>query len=1637
MEKELEYSKLSLVLFFITFLFFTNIIVAQKTSTGSTDWNVASTWSPAGVPGPLEAVIIRPGDIVTVNTTPINAVASLYFNNTDTALSGITVALGSTLTVTGAVALLNSSTTFTNASISGLGTLLCGSLNVGVPTVTSTVNNLKNTLTISISTLTVSGDITSNNDDPGGKSSQPVWNINSPCNLSANSIIFSHTGSASAGQTLSNFNVGANVTVTLAAAVPIVVDYNINNFRSSMITVAVDPTSTFNFCGTSVPPTSISNSGGTTHSNLSITYGLTNTGNGITLTSGAGTNSPTTPVTIPMLNITFATTGATGATFSGLPLGVIGTWASGAVTISGTPTTVGVYNYTVTTIAAGGCAQKSASGTITTYVCPTFSLLSTTSSSVNVCLGSSSLVTLTATAAGLPVGSYIVSYEIQGVPQTPSPMIVTTAGIGSFVDSGFTSIGTRTITITNIASGLCSSAINTNNIDTVTVVASLAAPTASAGSGATCTQITANWQPMADATYYELDVSTSSTFASFVTGYNALNVGLITSSDIIGLSPGTTYFYRVRAFNGLCISANSLTITYATAGTPNVPSGLTTVSRGCDELKISWTAGSGATNYEVQWSTDNFATILGTATGITVLNYTITGLNTSQPYKYRVRSVNGCNQSSYITSANISLVNSLPGQPGAITIPASPGTFCNQFTINWGTASQAISYKVEWATNSTFTTGFSSVTGITGLTYTITGLTASTGYYFRVFAENGCGFGVVRNGTGSPNITTLTASPLAPTGVTTSSILCSQFTMSWGTSAGAISYTVERALDSGFTAGLVTVTGVLSSPYIFTGLSSGTVYYYRVRAVSCSSSINVPAVPSFVTTLATLPSTPTISASGPLTFCQTDSVTLGSTVIGNSYQWYLNGNAISGETLQFLFVSTLGNYTVQVINTGGCQSAPSLPATVALQGLPTATAGGSQTICSNGVAIISGATATNGTILWTENGAGLITSGATTLTPTYTPAAGDIGNIVTLTMTVTSNNTCAPQIETDTYSIAVTPAIAAPTISTITQPMSCSLATGSVLLINLPAGGIINPGNISYLGTSCTISGLTPSIYNYTITSGSCTSPTSADVLINPVTLIDNIWKTSGWSRGFPPSSDTERIIFEAPSFSSTVDLKGCSCQVNSGTSVTINSGHNLTLTNEITVYGTLTLENNASLIQINDNVINSGDINVKRTSRPMYRWDYVYHGSPVAGNIFSQIPIQYDLKYKYVTNKTFTGIWTPLTATVEGEGFITRVRNITPFNVNPTPIDFIYTGVPNNGLISTSGTTFNGGATTAYGNSKVLANPYPCALDAKLFLDDPNNKLYVGGTIYLWTSTTVYSGTGAYNVSDYIPWNKTGSTIGIPPPGISFDGKIASGQGFMVQMIADGPINFKNYMRIKDFNSNFLRVSNHSIAEVSESHRIWLNMTNETSFRQTLIGYVDGATNSDDRSYDGLTITNSKIDLYSIVDEKALNIQGRALPFNENDIVNLGYKSATLGKLTIAIGHVDGLFSENQEIYLEDKVLNSIHNLKQSPYEFTSEVGTFNNRFIIRYTNPTLGVTNQNIKIGINAFIKNKKIAIQAPLNIISISIFDLTGKLIKTNTPKESLKHFEDDFLFAEGIYLAKIQLEDDSIVTKKLIR
>jgi len=59
------------------------------------------------------------------------------------------------------------------------------------------------------------------------------------------------------------------------------------------------------------------------------------------------------------------------------------------------------------------------------------------------------------------------------------------------------------------------------------------------------------------ATGYRLDVSTNSSFTSYVLGYHNLDVGPVTSRNVTGLTANMTYYYRLRAYNGNGSSPNS------------------------------------------------------------------------------------------------------------------------------------------------------------------------------------------------------------------------------------------------------------------------------------------------------------------------------------------------------------------------------------------------------------------------------------------------------------------------------------------------------------------------------------------------------------------------------------------------------------------------------------------------------------------------------------------------------------------------------------------------------------------------------------------------------------------------------------------------------------------------------------------------------------------------------------------------------------------------------------------------------------------------------------------------------------------------------------------------------------------------
>ncbi len=89
---------------------------------------------------------------------------------------------------------------------------------------------------------------------------------------------------------------------------------------------------------------------------------------------------------------------------------------------------------------------------------------------------------------------------------------------------------------------------------------------ASAASSIQQTSFSANWTASTGATSYYLDVSTNSSFSSFVSGYENLNVGNVTTYNVASnLTCNTAYYYRIRATNTCGTSSNTGTINLTTS----------------------------------------------------------------------------------------------------------------------------------------------------------------------------------------------------------------------------------------------------------------------------------------------------------------------------------------------------------------------------------------------------------------------------------------------------------------------------------------------------------------------------------------------------------------------------------------------------------------------------------------------------------------------------------------------------------------------------------------------------------------------------------------------------------------------------------------------------------------------------------------------------------------------------------------------------------------------------------------------------------------------------------------------------------------------------------------------------------------
>ncbi|MFA9187382.1 hypothetical protein AAGV33_02345 [Flavobacterium sp. FBOR7N2.3] len=655
--------------------------------------------------------------------------------------------------------------------------------------------------------------------------------------------------------------------------------------------------------------------------------------------------------------------------------------------------------------------------------------------------------------------------------------------------------------------------------------------------------------------------------------------------------------------------------------------------------------------------------------------------------------------------------------------------------------------------------------------------------------------------------------------------------------------------------------------------------------------------------------------------------------------------------------------------------------------------------------------------VWDEISDGSIYSGTTTATLNITGGTPEESGRYRVYITFNSSGAdCNVTSTSRTRQITFLPQLTTPE-TTILQP-TCVVNTGTITVAVQSETDVYSfDGGLNFQNSN-EKSGLVVGPYNVIIKNAAgCISPT----MICPIVEVGqaSVWDGMTWQNGDPDSSRS--VVFEQ-NFSSIVDIEACYCEVTNGANVVINGAHTLKVTNAVNVVdGKLTFENNASLVQVNDDVVNSGNINYKRYTTPVRRYDYTYWSSPVDGQTLRNLsPNTFYDKYFSYSNGWAPHNYGDLIMNA-GEGY--SIRAPQTFSITTAAIDdkpeFI--GVPNNGEVK---------KTLTGDQVYLLGNPYPSAIDADVFLD--LNSTVLEGTLYFWTHnsppSSAIDGDKKYNytTNDYAIYNRTGGVTTQKKAlsgGYEPLGKIAAGQGFFAPASAiGGELLFNNSMRISGGvsginNAQFFKINTtakEGITPEREKNRIWLNLTNtEGVFKQTLIGYITGATNNYDAGFDGVTYDgNPFVDFYSVNQGLNLTIQGRALPFKKQDSVVLGCKSTIQGEFQISIDHTDGIL-DFESVFLEDKDLQLLHDLKKEPYLFTTEKGVFNNRFVLRYVdkNEEEVVEQELVEEVINpaviVSVEGRKIKINsAATTLEKVAVYSISGrKMFQKNQVNENV--------------------------------
>ena len=483
------------------------------------------------------------------------------------------------------------------------------------------------------------------------------------------------------------------------------------------------------------------------------------------------------------------------------------------------------YSYTILAKdAAGNQSSKSSPAVATTPAIAPGAPTGLTAS------GSDGLVSLSWTPPTSTGGAAITSYRIyRGTTGGGSKTLQTSVATTSFDDSSVTNGTTYYYTVTAVNTAGEGSASGEASATPAAVVTVPGAPrnlVAAPGNG----QVGLSW------------TAPTSNGGSAITGYSVyrattsgaetqlIALGNVTSYVDSSTTNGTAYFYQVTATNGTGEGAASAESSATPASAPGAPTGLGAIASP-SQVSLSWTApssdgGSAITGYQIWRSTTSGSESLLTTIGVAT-SYTDTGRTNGTTYYYQVAAVNAVAAGGLSNEASATPIT-VPGTPIGLGATLGNGQVDLAWTAPSSNGGSAITgYDVYRSTSSGTEVLVQSLISTTS--FTDTGLTNGTTYFYMVSAVNGAGEGGL---SGEASATPAT-NPGAPGGLTATAGSGS-VGLGWSAAvangSAVTNYKVYRGTTSGGEALLTTLGNVTT--YTDGAVTPGVAYYYTLSAVN-------------------------------------------------------------------------------------------------------------------------------------------------------------------------------------------------------------------------------------------------------------------------------------------------------------------------------------------------------------------------------------------------------------------------------------------------------------------------------------------------------------------------------------------------------------------------------------------------------------------------------------------------------------------------------------------------------------------------------------------------------------------------------------------------------------------------------------